>query len=292
MASITTLVDDIYKFVDSGKISEQGTKEIAEEVAKLLSRRLSGEADSPRYLRASNLSSVCGRKLWLDINSHATAEPLDPVTKLKFLIGDLLEIIMLGLTKESGHEVTAKGKEVDVHGVKGHIDAVVDGVLVDTKTASGRGFYKFKNHKLESDDPFGYIDQLNLYLEGMKDDPDLKIKGQGGFLVFNKESGELHLDLYRKQTGESLEQRVDDVRAMLSNDEPPRRPYSPVPDGRSGNAVIPNVPCGYCGQKKECWKDSNDGAGLRTYSYAGGPRHFTRVVRDPLVPARNHSDPF
>jgi hypothetical protein len=43
----------------------------------------------------------------------------------------------------------------------GHQDAIIDGVLVDCKSASGVGFDKFKYNKLAEDDPFGYVAQLS-----------------------------------------------------------------------------------------------------------------------------------
>ena len=43
------------------------------------------------------------------------------------------------LASISGHKVTQQQKQVEVEGVKGHQDCFIDGVLVDCKSASGRG---------------------------------------------------------------------------------------------------------------------------------------------------------
>ena len=80
--------------------------------------------------------------------------------------------------------MTDRQKETTLGGVKGHIDAKVDGVLVDVKSASHFSFKKFKDKSLYSDDPFGYIDQLSSYSTAEEVD-------RSRFLVMNKTSGEL-----------------------------------------------------------------------------------------------------
>ena len=33
--------------------------------------------------------------------------------------------------------------------------------------------------------------------------------------------------------------------------------------------------------KKDCWKDANDGQGLRKFKYSNGPKFFTKIVKEP-----------
>ncbi len=40
----------------------------------------------------------------------------------------------------AGHEVTDEQKEVELEGLKGHIDCKINGRVVDIKTASGFSF--------------------------------------------------------------------------------------------------------------------------------------------------------
>ena len=93
---------------------------------------------------------------------------------------------MLFFVKMAGHEVTSEQKTIEVEGIKGHMDCVIDGEVVDIKTTSGFAFKKFKEGTLTNDDPFGYISQLAGYehSEGTSN---------GGFLALNKETGELAL---------------------------------------------------------------------------------------------------
>ena len=75
---------------------------------------------------------------------------------------------------------------MEIEGVKGHQDSLIDGVLVDCKSASGRSFEKFKNHNLIHDDPFGYVDQVSAYAQANGLD-------EAAFLAIDKSTGEICL---------------------------------------------------------------------------------------------------
>jgi hypothetical protein len=66
----------------------------------------------------------------------------------------------------------------------------------------------------------------------------------------------------------------------MKQDVPPDRCYSDVPDGKSGNRKLA-AGCAYCDFKVECWKDANDGKGLRKFKYSNGSRFFTKIVKRP-----------
>src|SRR5690606_19057418 len=122
-------------------------------------------------LRVSNLGTPCDRRLWFSINHPELAEPLEPHTRLKFLLGDVWEAVLLFLAKIAGHRVEGQQDEISLHGVLGHRDAVIDGTIVDVKSASSFSFDKFENHLKPEDDSFGYLTQINSYLEAAQDDP-------------------------------------------------------------------------------------------------------------------------
>ena len=42
--------------------------------------------------------------------------------------------------------------------------------------------------------------------------------------------------------------------------------------------------CTWCKYKHECFKDSNEGEGLKSYKYANGIVHFTKIESEPNVP--------
>ena len=78
-----------------------------------------------------------------------------------------------------------------VHGIKGHRDAVIDGITIDVKSASRYGMQKFKDISYRDDDPYGYISQLSSYVYAGKDDPLVTDKRRVPFLSYRKDSFEL-----------------------------------------------------------------------------------------------------
>lgn len=276
LKNISTLVKDIYEVLETGRAKLDAVR-----LGEMIASRLAPGEGGPA-LRMSNLGEKCWRKLWYRQNQPSTAEPLLGPTLLKFNQGDVAEEMILSLSEQAGHTVEGRQDAVELHGVVGHIDAIIDGILVDVKSANSRGMDKFKNHTLETEDPFGYLTQLSAYAEALKDDPRLKIKKEVAFLAFDKELGHLVLDRYKvKQV--DWPKKIAELRDMLAEETPPKRAYIPKPDGASGNMQIP-MECSYCQFKTECYKDSNNGRGLRKFIYSTGPRWLTSVMREPNVP--------
>lgn len=281
--SINTLVPDIYKVLSSGtNIKEENLKKFTGDLEELLKRRLSPEKESRAFLSMSNFGSKCRRQLWYKVNMPEVAEALDPWAIYKYLYGDVLALLTAFLTREAGHDIKGEEDEVELFGLKGHRDAVIDGVLVDFKSANSRGMAKFRDHLLQSDDPFGYLDQLSLYLAACRKDPDVVVKGEAAFLAIDKEMGHLVLDTYKMDTNRDWEKEISSTRAMLAEKFPPNREYFPVAEGKSGNMRL-DTACSYCPFKNECWKDSNQGKGLIKYFYSRGPVWLTKVVKEPRV---------
>ena len=248
MANITTLVKDIYSLLESGafKIDGKGLGEMIE-------RRLAEER-TPR-LSMSNFGKPCERQLWFQINRPDLASPLDGPTRLKFLIGDIIEEVALALAEQAGHKVTGRQDRCDYLGISGRRDAVIDGVVVDVKSANSRSFEKFRTGALgvegvdgEPSDNFGYLDQLSLYVSAAKDDPQVTVKGEGAFLAVDKELGRLVLDRHprRKITKEDIQRKGD----MLRSPEPPKCAYRLGPRGGKP------WQCTYCSHKEFCHNDN------------------------------------
>jgi CRISPR/Cas system-associated exonuclease Cas4 (RecB family) len=274
--SITTLVQDIYSLLEKG-----AARIDASNLGQMISSRLEETKGGPA-LRMSNVGEKCVRKLWYRHHSPEAAEALPGPTILKFMTGDIKEELVLSLAEQAGHKVEGRQEEVEFQGVKGHIDAIIDGVVVDVKSANSRSMEKFRRHSLEWNDPFGYLDQIGLYAESLKNDPRVTVKGQVAFLAADKELGHLHLDVYPrpdKPWKEILRGIEDD----LAKPDPPDRYYSDRPDGASGNRSLP-MECTYCSFKETCWRDSNNGKGLRKFIYANGPKWLSKVARQPDVP--------
>ena len=275
--TIDTVVDDIYAlFTDDNEltVSDEDMKAFAESVCQSIKRSIEEKRDRRENLPMS-LVGHPDRKIWYEVNG-APQETLSPQNRIKFLFGDILESMLILLTKTAGHTVTDEQKQVEVNGVVGHIDAKIDGVLVDFKSASSFGFRKFKYGHLSSDDPFGYIAQISSYATAEGAD-------EAGFLAIEKQSGELaYLRVHSLEMIDAKE-RIDSVKSMAGSSKPPVRCYPDVPDGKSGNRRL-DTGCVYCSFKTHCWADANDGKGLRVFAYANGERYFTRVSKEPDVP--------
>lgn len=278
MKHISSLVDDINALlVTPTEVDKDEAEEFGREVAEVVTTALKGDSGPPS-LRMSNLGTPCRRKLWYTVRAPQTAEPLPAHVRLKFLYGHLLESILLFFAKISGHEVRGRQDEVSIGGVKGHRDAVIERRTVDVKSATTHSFKKFKEHGLRDNDPFGYIDQVNAYrYAALKDGEDLDDKVS--FLAVDKQLGNLCLDTYEANDTD-YEALVDELKEMVTGDKPPKRFYSDVPEGKSGNRKL-DVNCSYCPFKKTCWPD------LRTFIYSNGPVFLTHVEREPNVPEAN-----
>lgn len=271
---------DIYGLF--GDEPHEANKENVESLGKALSEkiaeRLAEVRSRPTGLRMSNIGKPA-RQLWYDIHGEHVGEKLEPYTKIKFMFGDILELLLLFLAKEAGHEVSHEQDKVEVDGVFGSKDAHIDGVVVDVKSASTYAFKKFREGKLADDDPFGYMDQLGGYVTGTEDGSK-----DGAFLAIDKQLGHVALLPVPNEDIKALNtrERIEYLKKAIDTPEPPERCYPDEEEGKSGNRVL-GINCSYCAHKFHCWKDANDGVGLRTFIYAKGPKHFTKVEKEPNV---------
>ena len=281
MKTIDTLVKDMYDLFDplvETNLNEAEVDAHLDSFTKSIKQTIKGLLnETPRERGKLRLSSIGkpARQLWYDKNTKETPEPLQPHTRIKFLYGHLLEDLLIVLSRIAGHEVTEQQKEVNVNGIKGHQDCMIDGVLVDCKSASGRSFEKFSQKKLYSDDPFGYIAQISAYAEGNGVD-------EAAFLVIDKQHGNICLTDVHSLEMINAKERIDYLKGVMDKNTPPDRCYSDVPDGISGNHKLA-IGCLYCSHKRTCWSDANQGQGLRAFNYAKGLRYLTQVSKAPNV---------
>ena len=278
---LNTLVPDIYKHLE--KLSDGTPLPLTEEDIDntlvgmreaLMSWATPRERDSNFTVRMSNVGKPA-RQLWYEKRDPQGRGGIDGATQIKFLYGHLLEEIVLMLVRMAGHKVTDEQKEVVVDGIVGHMDCKINGEVVDVKTASRFAFNKFRDGRLSQDDPFGYLGQLAGYeaAEGTEN---------GGFLVLNKESGELCMYVPDDLDKPNIKDSISKLLPALELDTPPEFCYTPIPDGKKGNMKLAKG-CNWCKYKHDCYKDSNDGQGLRTFKYSNGFTYLTEVVVEPKV---------
>jgi|TARA_R110002012_G_scaffold22386_1_gene77505 hypothetical protein len=283
MKTIKTLVKDMYKTLEGkGEWNEIRSKTLADGISVLSNQRFSKPQEPRGYLSLSSIGTPCKRKLWYKVNKSGEGESLTPNTLLKFFYGDMIEELILELAKASGHDIKGQQDRLNVHGIKGHRDAVIDGMTVDVKSCSTYAFKKFKEGKLRDDDPFGYISQLSSYVYAGKDDPLVTDKTHGAFLAVDKQNGHICLDVY--DFTEELKTKQKEMLAaaeMVKNDIPEER-IDAVPQSKTSPNTKLSMQCSYCEYKYLCWDE------VRTFIYSYGPEYLIDVVNEPKVPEVFH----
>jgi hypothetical protein len=284
--TINTLVDDIHTVLREGvEVPDEVVNSFATSMALMLKERLAPRKERVGTLRMSAMGKP-DRQLWYEVNEKPKALPLEQNAYMKFLIGDITEEVLIMLTKLSGHTVTGEQDELMIEGIKGHRDLVIDGMTVDTKSASEFGFKKFEEGLKPEQDGFGYLAQINAYIEAAEDDPLVTIKDKGAFLVLQKVTGDITLDVHEKTKDMSTQYKRQIE--MVAGDIP-ERCLEPVPDGYTkynkdktktfmpnGNMKLPTF-CGYCAFKHECHDN------IRTFQGKGYPKFFTKIVKEPKM---------
>lgn len=283
MSNLDSLVSDVYKLLESRKLSDSSLVEkYSKMVGEVLGGRFKDDLRVPS-LRMSNIGRPL-RQLWYELNGYK-GEEISGKTLLKFAYGDSTESLLVFLSEAAGHVVERLQEEVEVDGIKGHIDCVIDGVLVDIKSCSAYSFRKFQDGSLllPGNDPFGYVAQLSGYAHALN--------LPAAWIAFDKQSGEICVLHLPKENIDELNvpARISLVRTTCSQSEPPSRCYEDEPYQKSGNLKL-SVGCSYCNHKFECHKDSNDGRGLRVFQYSTGPIFLTKVVKEPTAFEHNKKE--
>ncbi len=278
MAAIHTLVDDIHAMV--GKAGELTLSGFSDRVANAYTKQVSVREEKvrkPNTLYFSEIGDPCPRRLWYKYNAPAVSETLPSTTRIKFLYGDMLEELVLQLARDAGHDVQDEQKEVEYAvpdsdwRIRGRIDAVVDGCVVDVKSVTKYSEKKF--HDGLHDDPFGYYDQLNGYTCVLKND-------NMGFLTIQKELGHIHYFPFSPDKGLFAKKVAIAVNSVQTQSE---ERIAPVAASATSKNMKLDTACSYCSFKQECWKDCNDGVGLRAFAYANKVEFLTKVVDVPRV---------
>jgi hypothetical protein len=219
------------------------------------------------------------RYLWNVWNDVEKLDDMQPHTYVKFLYGHLIEEMLLFLSRAAGHEVTDDQKKCEVNGITGSMDCKIDGVVTDVKSVSTYGFRKFKDGTLAYDDPFGYVAQIKGYANA-------EGSTQFGWLAMDKQNGHLTYLMYDEtdtqapvyeKIGYDIGNRINHIKTMVEQPEPPKHCYQPKEDGKSGNMKL-DTGCSYCSYKKKCWP------GVRAFAYSAGPRYLVEVFNEPKVP--------
>jgi hypothetical protein len=270
MKTINTLVSDVYSVISGGIPNATSNTDVTVSYDKWFTPRSQEREDKILYF--SEVGIPCPRQLWYKYNAPEIAVKPDGNLLLKFFYGDILEELVLNVSESAGHIVEKKQERVlyEVGGgwyVRGRIDAVIDGVVVDVKSVTKYSEEKFKGGLV--DDPFGYYQQLNGYASALNNDT-------AGFVTIQKELG--HINYYPIQVDRGLFAQQADfaVETVTSNiAEIPR--LEAVPQSKTSKNKKLCTACSYCSFKSECWPE------MRTFLYSHGPEFLVDVVDVPRV---------
>jgi CRISPR/Cas system-associated exonuclease Cas4 (RecB family) len=266
MKKIDTLVEDLESVI-YGQGGWNGTigSILGNNIAMSANKRFSKPQEPRGYLSLSSIGTPCKRKLWYKVNKPGFGEPLSANMLLKFFYGDMIEELILSMVIASGHELKGTQDRLTVHGIRGHRDAVIDGMTVDVKSCSPYAFKKFRDGELRENDPFGYISQLSSYVYAGKDDP----------LVTDKTH--ICLDVYDfSEELETKEQEMLSAKDLVAGDIPTDR-IQPVPAGKASPNTKLDKSCQFCEYKKACWPN------LRMFKYSYGIEYLVHVEKEPKV---------
>lgn len=232
-------------------IPEEVFKEFADAVIYGLQRQIFTEREERSTLRLSQIGK-CLRQQYYSIMGYE-AEPLNPRAKMTFLFGDIIEAVIVALAKASGVELVDQQREVNIDGVKGHIDGIVkdDGnlYLFECKSMSDASFKQLLNKGLTDD--FGYLTQCNVYMHALG-------LNKAFLVAVNKNTGHIAEVEIEKDENiiKDVENNIKILRYCLKHNKLPERKYTPVDEIRyrkkTGRKILP-FNCAYCGYKLHCW---------------------------------------
>jgi hypothetical protein len=198
---------------------------------------------------------------------------MPPWAQIKFAYGAIIEDFILSLCKAAGHEVTGEQDELRLDGIVGHRDCVIDGCIVDVKSASSLSFQKFKTYDYSLVDSFGYLDQLDSYVVASHSDPLVRVKDRGYILAVDKTLGHLHAYEHRARP-DHIRQRIGYYKAIVASPVPPQCECRTEEIGSSGNRKL-DFKASYNPYKWSCFPQ------LRAFKYAGGIMYLSKVVKPP-----------
>jgi hypothetical protein len=281
MKHINTLIQDVYHVAEKESwFTPEDSARYSAELGNRVMERLaaSGERSS---LRLSAMGEQCPRSLWASVHASSIREKFPAPTRIKFHYGDVIEAMAVALAKAAGHEVTGEQDELELLGIKGHRDCVIDGCIVDVKSVNSLGFQRIKSRQVESDVFLrSYLDQLDGYAVASIGDPLVRRTDVAYIWAVDKQLG--HMTLYEHTVRKDhITARVASYKEIVARDTPPACTCGTKSEGASGNIKL-DLKASYNPYKYFCFPH------LRKFYYADGKDgkiiHLVKVVKEPRVP--------
>lgn len=254
-----TLLSFLSKAVKGGaEMPSHLLDEFADLAKKALEKHFSKKDEEDFRLRMSNIGRpLC--QLQMQANG-AEAEVPDYSFKMRMIMGDVLEAVLITLIKASGVEVKNIHKKVELKdkdiNIKGEFDIELSDGIYDIKTVSPYAFdNKFNSdnafNSIKTTDTFGYVSQGYGY--GLAADLPFK-----GWIALNKSTGQIAFAEApddKKETKE-VANALKKTHRTIYNGEPFKRCFSDTEETYyskpTGNRVL-GFECSYCPYKTTCW---------------------------------------
>ena len=279
ISTIATDIKQLISDISTGKpanMTEENLNVFLNNIKEAVLAWNTSQVKAEKYEGKLRMSSIGkpARQLWYDKHSPKDRKNEDTGLNLKFLYGHIIEHLVLYLAELAGHNIKDQQRKVEVSGVSGHIDSIIDGEVCDVKSASPFSFKKFQSGEIVGDDPFGYHAQLSGYETAMG-------TKAGGFLVVDKSSGDICFYKPEDMAKPNVKSLIKNLRTTLEQDTPPEKCYE-FKTEKNGNKTLATG-CMFCPHKWECHSDTNDGKGLRVFKYSNKNVMLADVVKQPLV---------
>ena len=279
ISTIATDIKQLISDISTGKpanMTEENLNVFLNNIKEAVLAWNTSQVKAEKYEGKLRMSSIGkpARQLWYDKHSPKDRKNEDTGLNLKFLYGHIIEHLVLYLAELAGHNIKDQQRKVEVSGVSGHIDSIIDGEVCDVKSASPFSFKKFQSGEIVGDDPFGYHAQLSGYETAMG-------TKAGGFLVVDKSSGDICFYKPEDMAKPNVKSLIKNLKTTLEQDTPPEKCYE-FKTEKNGNKTLATG-CMFCPHKWECHSDTNDGKGLRVFKYSNKNVMLADVVKQPLV---------
>lgn len=274
---IEDLPKDIFSLLEGGlDLTDESVDRLAKEIALLVRSKFARRTrpHNPR-LYCSNIGRP-DRQLWYDMRT-TKSKTYSPQMLLNFFFGDMYEAVLLFLAEEAGHTVEDRQKKFSINGINGYMDAKIDGVKTDVKTALGYNYQKFNRGTLfeGNNDTYGYQAQISAYVQADEDVPFSELATPGAFLATDK-AGNVCVMMVDPLQQIDVVERVDQLREMIAEDEPPEEICFPATTHENGNVEI-HKQCSFCEHKHTCFPD------MRVFKYSNGWAFFSHIEKEPRV---------
>jgi|SRR6185436_5090662 len=239
------IVEKIHQYLaGEGKSIEQS---ILDDIARMssgsFSRQFGAREERGRSLRLSSIGRCPRQSAYSILGFPENGKSIDARARMVFAMGDLTELVVVGLAKAAGCVIESTGDKqstVQINGVPGHPDGIlIDSgkrYLLEVKSMSSFSFKDFERGVLDE----GYRYQCNAYMTAL----DLN---ECVIVALNKDAGVLSEMTISKDPAivRDIKFRINLIQ-NATKENLPVRPFAPDPKG-----FYP-WPCLYCPFHQTC----------------------------------------